>query len=46
MVTEAVAALGEEGTHALPKRASELEATLTQRTAPGFAAFAEIVAGG
>ncbi|MDX6636160.1 MAG: hypothetical protein QOF06_2363 [Solirubrobacterales bacterium] len=46
MVEEAVAVLGEEGTHALPERASELEATLTERTAPGFAAFAEIVAGG
>ncbi len=46
MVTEAVAALGEEGTHALPERAGEVEATLTERTAPGFAAFAEIVAAG
>jgi len=46
MVTEAVAALGEGGTHALPERAAELEATLTERTAPGFAAFAEIVAAG
>jgi GMP synthase (glutamine-hydrolysing) len=46
MVTEAVAALGEDGTHALPERAAELEATLTERTAPGFAAFAEIVAAG
>jgi GMP synthase (glutamine-hydrolysing) len=46
MVQEAVSVLGEEGTHALPERASELEATLTERTAPGFAAFAEIVAAG
>jgi GMP synthase (glutamine-hydrolysing) len=46
MVTEAVAALGEDGTHALPERAAEVEATLTERTAPGFAAFAEIVAAG
>jgi GMP synthase (glutamine-hydrolysing) len=46
MVTEAVAALDEDGTHALPERAAELEATLTERTAPGFAAFAEIVAAG
>ncbi|TMK59021.1 MAG: type 1 glutamine amidotransferase [Actinobacteria bacterium] len=46
MVAEACAALGDEGTHALPGRAAELEATLVARTAPGFAAFAEIVAGG
>jgi GMP synthase (glutamine-hydrolysing) len=46
MIDEAVAALGEDGTHALPERAAELEATLVERTAPGFAAFAEIVAAG
>ena len=46
MVTEAVAALGEDGTHALPERAADVEATLVERTAPGFAAFAEIVAAG
>ena len=46
MVVEACAALGDEGTHALPERAAELEATLVERTAPGFAAFAEIVAAG
>jgi GMP synthase (glutamine-hydrolysing) len=46
MIDEAVAALGEDGSHALPERASEVEATLTERTAPGFAAFAEIVAAG
>lgn len=46
MVDEAIAALGEEGTHDLPERAGEVEATLTERTAPGFAAFAEIVAAG
>lgn len=46
MVTESVAALGEAGTHELPECAGELEATLVERTAPGFAAFAEIVAGG
>jgi GMP synthase (glutamine-hydrolysing) len=46
MVTEAVAALGEAGEHNLPQRAEEAEATLTARTAPGFAAFAEIVAAG
>jgi len=46
MVAEAVAALREDGTHALPQRAAALEAALTERTAPGFAAFAEIVAAG
>ncbi len=46
MIDEAVAALGNEGTHALPERAGELEATLIERTAPGFEAFAEIVASG
>jgi GMP synthase (glutamine-hydrolysing) len=46
MVREAVAALGEVGEHDLPERAAEVEATLTERTAPGFAAFAEIVAAG
>lgn len=46
MIEEAVAALGDAGEHALPERAAELEAGLIERTAPGFAAFAEIVAGG
>lgn len=46
MIEEAVAALGDAGEHALPERAAELEADLVERTAPGFAAFAEIVAGG
>ncbi len=46
MVSEAVAALGERGTHELPERAAELESALVERTAPGFAAFAEIVAAG
>jgi len=46
MIEEAVAALGAAGEHALPERAAELEADLVARTAPGFAAFAEIVAGG
>jgi len=46
MIEEAVAALGDEGEHELPERAAELEATLVERTAPGFAAFAEIVAAG
>jgi len=38
--------LGNEGERALPERAAEVEATLVERTAPGFEAFAEIVAGG
>ena len=46
MVREAVAALGDAGEHELPERAAALEADLIERTAPGFAAFAEIVAGG
>lgn len=46
MIDEAVAALGDAGEHALPERAAEVEATLVERTQPGFEAFAEIVAGG
>ncbi len=46
MIDEAVAALGDDGEHALADRAAELEATLVERTRPGFAAFAEIVAAG
>ena len=46
MVAEACAALGDDGTHALPERAAELEPALVARTTPGFAAFAEIVAAG
>jgi GMP synthase (glutamine-hydrolysing) len=46
MIDEAVAALGDEGEHALPERAAELEEALVERTAPGFAAFTEIVAAG
>ena len=46
MVAQACAALGDDGTHALPERAAELETTLVETTAPGFAAFAEIVAAG
>jgi GMP synthase-like glutamine amidotransferase len=46
MIEEAVAALGDAGEHALPERAAELEGALIERTAPGFAAFAEIVARG
>lgn len=46
MIEEAVAALGDEGEHALPERAAELEDALVGRTTPGFEAFAEIVASG
>ena len=46
MIDEAVAALGDEGEHELPERAAELEDALIERTTPGFAAFAEIVASG
>jgi len=46
MIDEATSALGDEGEHALPERAAELEEALVERTAPGFAAFAEIVASG
>jgi GMP synthase (glutamine-hydrolysing) len=46
MIDEAVAALGNKGAHALPERAREAEAALVERTAPGFEAFAEMVANG
>ncbi len=46
MIDAACAALGDEGAAALPGQASEAEATLVARTAPGFEAFAEIVASG
>ncbi len=46
MIDEAVAALGNEGEHALPGQAAAAEATLVERTTPGFEAFAEIVASG
>ncbi|HET6998459.1 MAG TPA: type 1 glutamine amidotransferase [Solirubrobacterales bacterium] len=46
MIDDAVAALGDAGIHALPERAAEVEAALTERTTPGFRAFAEIVASG
>lgn len=45
MIEDACAALGDDGAHALPERAREAEATLVERTAPGFEAFAAIVAG-
>lgn len=44
MIDEAVAALGNEGAHALPQRAAAAEPALVERTAPGFAAFAGFVA--
>jgi len=43
MIDEAVAALGNEGAHALAERASETEPALVERTTPGFAGFAELV---
>ena len=46
MIDEACAALGNDGAQALPERAAEAEPALVERTAPGFAAFAEIVASG
>jgi GMP synthase (glutamine-hydrolysing) len=36
MIEEAVAALGNEGAHALPERASVAEPALVERTTPGF----------
>jgi GMP synthase (glutamine-hydrolysing) len=44
MIEEAVAALGNEGVHALPERASAAEPALVERTTPGFEAFAALVA--
>ena len=46
MIEEARAALGDAGAHALPERAATAEAALTERSQPGFEAFAEIVASG
>jgi GMP synthase (glutamine-hydrolysing) len=44
MIDEAVEVLGNEGAHALSERASEACPALVERTTPGFAAFAELVA--
>jgi GMP synthase (glutamine-hydrolysing) len=44
MIDEAVAVLGNDGAHALPARAEAAEPALVERTAPGFRAFAELVA--
>jgi GMP synthase (glutamine-hydrolysing) len=46
MIEEAVAALGNDGAHALPERASAAEPALVERTMPGFEAFAALVAAG
>jgi GMP synthase (glutamine-hydrolysing) len=45
MIAQARAALGDDGAAALPGRALEAEPVLVQRTAPGFEAFAQLVAG-
>jgi GMP synthase (glutamine-hydrolysing) len=44
MIEEAVAALGDDGAHALPELAAAAEPALVERTAPGFEAFARLVA--
>ena len=44
MIEEAVAALGNDGAHALPERAAAAEPALVERTTPGFEAFAALVA--
>jgi GMP synthase (glutamine-hydrolysing) len=46
MIEEARLALGDAGAQALPERAAAAELALVERSAPGFAAFAEIVASG
>lgn len=44
MIDEAVAALGNDGAHALPEQAATAEPALVERTTPGFEAFAGFVA--
>jgi GMP synthase (glutamine-hydrolysing) len=44
MIDEAVAALGNDGAHALPERAAAAEPALVERTTPGFGAFAQLAA--
>jgi GMP synthase (glutamine-hydrolysing) len=44
MIDEAVAARGNDGVHALPELAAAAEPALVERTAPGFEAFAALVA--
>jgi GMP synthase (glutamine-hydrolysing) len=46
MIDEALAVIGERGTHELPERAAALEEELICRSTPGFEAFARRVAGG
>ena len=46
MIDEARTALGDAGAHDLPERAAAAAPALVERTTPGFAAFAEIVANG
>ena len=46
MIDEAVAALGNDGTAALPGQAEELDAELVRRSTPGFEAFTALVASG
>jgi GMP synthase (glutamine-hydrolysing) len=44
MLDEALEALGDAGTAAIPSQAAAAEPALVERTTPGFAAFAELVA--
>ena len=44
MIADARGALGDAGTQALPERARAAEPALLERTAPGFEAFARLVA--
>ena len=44
MIEEAVAALGNDGAHALPEQAAVAEPALVERATPGFEAFARFVA--
>ncbi len=44
MIDEAVEVLGNQGAHALAAQAEAAEPSLIERTAPGFRAFAELVA--
>jgi GMP synthase (glutamine-hydrolysing) len=44
MIDEAVAAVGNDGVHALSEQAAAAEPVLIERTTPGFEAFARLVA--
>lgn len=46
MIDEALEAIGEDGAAALPAEAAAAEPALVERTTPGFAAFARLVAAG